>query len=75
MASDNPEVRALLALVQELSSDQPNFPLSQINTLRDTAARRQAEVVCDSIGDIIICTDGTDVCWYSPRPSFIAAFD
>ena len=68
--SDNPEVRPLLALLQELSSDQSNRPLNQISALRGMATERLAQVVCDSIGDIVICTDGTDVCWYSPRTGF-----
>jgi len=35
---------------------------------------KAAAVVCDNIGDVVICTDGESVCWWGPIHGYGCSF-
>lgn len=71
--SDNPEVTALQALLAaargEVCAPKKQSPrlLSKLKEFQGTTAEALPQVICDTIGDIVLCTDGENLCWWSPR--------
>jgi hypothetical protein len=74
--SDEPEVNALQALVRVVGhegygqKEQHLRLLSRLKEFQSTTPRALPQVDCDTIGDLVICTAGDNVCWWSPRSGY-----
>jgi hypothetical protein len=72
---DNPEARAMQALMETTRRESNHVErnsrlLIRLQEFLGTTSQALPQVSCDSIGDIVICTQGDNVCWWSPRSGY-----